>query len=539
MRISNRRWSFALLSVLTPTLLASSCSQSQPPPADYSVDAGTPPAPISLALPEGPAVPDPSTCEAAAAAHSYVGCDYWPTVMANTVWSYFDYAVVVSNVGATPATVTVTGPNATRQVVTIGPGAVEKMVLPWVPALKGVDTYDLGALPASILARASAYHLVSSVPVVAYQFNALEYQRPYSGPVTAVNEGSCDFDAGTCFSFTNDASLLLPSTAWTSSYRVTGISGEPSPSAQQQGNGSYVVVVASQPGTTVRVALAAAGAVLAGIGIAAAPGGGSMTVTLDAGDVVELASPVGSAYDLSGSLVTSDKPVEVFAGNPIRCIPAGATACDHIEELVMPAESLGRDYIVTVPTRPAGGLGAHVVRVYGNRDGTTLTYAPKKPHGCPDSLNAGDVVDCGMITDDFIVQGTNEFAIASFTASAQIYGPFERRGDPDQTIYAAALQFRTRYVFLAPTDYDVSYAVVSGASDAAPVLDGVPLADYREVSSGYGVWRPTLDRATGAHTLTSARPVGLQVMGYGAYTSYTYPGGLSVVAISPPPSPVK
>jgi hypothetical protein len=35
--------------------------------------------------------------------------------------------------------------------------------------------------------------------------------------------------------------------------------------------------------------------------------------------------------------------------------------------------------------------------------------------------------------------------------------------------------------------------------------------------------------------MTSTMPVGAQVMGYGAYTSYQYPGGLNLTLIAPPP----
>src|SRR5688572_13989327 len=51
-------------------------------------------------LPKDPTA-DPLSCEEAKSSKSYVGCDYWPTVTANGVWSIFDFAVVVSNVGAT------------------------------------------------------------------------------------------------------------------------------------------------------------------------------------------------------------------------------------------------------------------------------------------------------------------------------------------------------------------------------------------------------------------------------------------------------
>ena len=55
---------------------------------------------------------------------------------------------------------------------------IQKFYLPWVPELKGDDADTCGAsvpLAASVVSPKSAYHLVSSVPVTVYQFNALEY----------------------------------------------------------------------------------------------------------------------------------------------------------------------------------------------------------------------------------------------------------------------------------------------------------------------------------------------------------------------------
>jgi hypothetical protein len=80
---------------------------------------------------------DPQTCDQAAQAHSYIGCDYWPTVVANVVWSIFDFAVVVANAGDNAANVTVTGPSGTNQTATVPAGQLVTMYLPWVPALKG------------------------------------------------------------------------------------------------------------------------------------------------------------------------------------------------------------------------------------------------------------------------------------------------------------------------------------------------------------------------------------------------------------------
>ena len=86
-------------------------------------------------------------------------------------------------------------------------------------------------LTITVKVEKGAYHLVSSRPVTVYQFNALEYKG--AGGEAGKSWASCPGDvvctngAATrgCFSFSNDASLLLPSTAMTGNYRVTGTHG--------------------------------------------------------------------------------------------------------------------------------------------------------------------------------------------------------------------------------------------------------------------------------------------------------------------------
>ena len=109
-------------------------------------------------------------------------------------------------------------------------------------------------------------------------------------------------------------------------------------------------------------------------------------------------SATGDQNDLSGSLVAAGRqPIQVITGLPCINQPEGTAACDHIEESVFPAETLGKHYVVTVPTGPDGQPVGHIVRFFGNVDGTTLTYNPSKPAECPATLNAGQVVDCGQV----------------------------------------------------------------------------------------------------------------------------------------------
>ena len=490
---------------------------------------------------------DPVTCAEATQARSYVGCDYWATVTGNIVPDIFDFAVVISNGGQTEANVKVTGPNDIAIEVNVAPGTLEKVFLPWVPALKGTGTNIAGqATPfaASVLARKSAYHVVSSVPVIVYQFSPLEYAGKGGPPGKDWLEcPELGGPASGCFSYSNDASLLLPSTAWTGSYRVLGIHGWSNVTPQgtvQPVLGSYAAITASQDGTKVKVSLGSKAKVLAGAGIAAGGPGKVLEIALDAGDVAQIVTERGDQFELSGSLVQSDKPVQVISGVQCINVPADTPACDHVEESVLPAEALGKKYVVTTPTRPSGSPGLHVVRFVGNRDGTKLTYAPSKPAGCPDTLSAGEVAQCdGPVSMDFVVGGTEEFGIATFMVGAARYEASNRKaqGDPSQTVFASTEQFRKSYLFLTPDDYDVSYAVIVGPESATPVLDGVAVTGFEPLAEGFGVWRATLARGnSGAHTLSASFPVGLQAMGYGAFTSYQFPGGLDVKRIAPPPT---
>src|SRR5439155_24199130 len=123
-----------------------------------------------------------------------------------------------------------------NQTTNVAAGSLAKIYLPWVASLKGPDMDQCGsvtALNATVVAAGGAYHLVSTVPVTVYQFSPIEYkgQGGPNGKSWATCPGTTKkcILAGNqpigCFSFTNDASLLLPSTAMTGTYRITGHQG--------------------------------------------------------------------------------------------------------------------------------------------------------------------------------------------------------------------------------------------------------------------------------------------------------------------------
>ena len=213
-----------------------------------------------------------------------------------------------------------------------------------------------------------------------------------------------------------------------------------------------------------------------------------------------------------------------------------------MEESVFPAETLGQHYILSMPTGPNGNTPGHWVRMYGNFDNTALTYLGAAPPNAPTVLNAGDVVDLGVVNMDFEVQADQAFAVATWQLCATLADPNTatefQKGDPAMSFATAVEQYREKYVFLAPTDYDVNYVDIIQPAGASVTIDGqatnVPAQAVG--TSGYGIARVTLSPTTGGvHLLQASAPVGIQVSGYGSYTSYYYPGGLNLKTIAPPP----
>jgi hypothetical protein len=187
-----------------------------------------------------------------------------------------------------------------------------------------------------------------------------------------------------------------------------------------------------------------------------------------------------------------------------------------------------------------------VVRIYGNVDNTQLSYPSGTPVGAPAFVNAGQVFDMGAVTSDFEIQGDHEFAVGTFQQGGSVVDPAAlpgtRKGDPSQSQVIAQEQWRQKYIFIAPIDYDVSYIDVVMPLGAQVILDGsaLPIAPVPIGTSQLGVARTQLAKGTGGvHLVGSDQPFGIQVVGYGRNTSFQYPGGLALEGIAPPPPPIK
>jgi len=498
------------------------------------------------------------SCEQAASQRTYVGCDFWPTVTYNPVYDVFDFAVVVGNGGAEDASVSVERGGTSVQTATVVAGGLEVITLPWVAELKGgqfgADTSG-GRVKESVLVAAGAYHLTSSLPVTVWQFNPLDYKTDIG-----ICPGIPPAGATDCLSVSNDASLLLPSTAMTGIYRVFGRS-EAQTGDQWGGTAGGVAITATADATAVTVQLAdgcnnnpnnpaLGNCVASGAGVSATGPGEELSFALNAGDVVQLLGDWGVSWDaphgdLSGSLISADQPVQVLSFSPLAYVPKGVAGmgyADHMEETVLPAEVLGTDYLVVPPSAPDGANVGHLVRLYGNFDQTALSYPDGQPSGAPTTLAAGEVVEIQTV-QPFRVTANEPFAVASFMYGGEVQDPTaatngQRRGDPSISMMVTPEQFRTRYTFLAPTSYLENYADILIPTGTSLTVDGQPLTSTAEDIgiAGWQLHRELLGPGSnGAHQLVADQAVGVQVMGYGHATSYYYPGGLDLELIAEPP----
>jgi hypothetical protein len=446
-------------------------------------------------------------CSPQALGRSYIGCEYLPTVTGQGVNSSFQFAVVVSNAAGEAVTVTIEdGALSAPITFQLAPNSVAVQELPWVASLKLCnDTNPLGCGTPSLtplLAPRGAYHLRTTGPVTVYQFSPLDYTD------------------GVNFTYTNDASLLLPTNALTGRYVVATFPYWPDATFPSQ-----MAVTAARDGTPVTITTSAS--VPAGTGTPAFSSGVPQSLTLNRGDVVELLTVTG---DLTGTLVEAGGPVQVLGAHYGIFLPDGVCCADHLEESMFPIETLSTDYLITAPAVPAIPAGkARVVRIIATQPNTTLTYDPPIA-GAPSSIAAiGGFVELSQQAGDFAIRADHKILVSETMLGQEAGGG---TGDPAQTIAVPVDQYRTEYLFHAPTNYEVNYVNVTAPTGAQVTLDGAPATGFAPIgASGYSAARVQLGAGIGGngdHTASSNEPFGISVYGYGQYTSYWYPGGLDL-----------
>jgi hypothetical protein len=514
-------------------------------------------------------------CTIAEESRSYIGCEYWPVELENSLLYDDDetstpeapFAVVLANPQDETARVTVftpegdvldsvtevyipvglVSPDFTSQTVytqVVGPDG-STVGGPISGPLENVEVPPGGQLqvlfprrtPAPYISEISkiAWKIVSDRPVVAYQFNPI----------------CCNY------SFTNDASILLPRGALTENYMAMTY-----PTWTPRSNFSSpatLTVVAIDDDTEVKITFKDP-RIREGENIPIPDEDGVINLTLQAQEVLNIeTSDSTPEVDLTGTLVEANKSIVVFGGHSCTDIPFSLVACDHVEQQLFPMETWGRNYIAA-PLKmrgegPPQTREATYFKILAQKDGTIITLdrpyndlaqlaqsaPPAAVPECREKLSRIDTIE--LNAGEFCEFGTNfgfglnsnePILVGAFMSGQASTGNREfgnQAGDPAFFLVPPQEQFRTEYDFLTPATYALDYVTVTAIAGTTVRLDGeiVDLMEFDpEIIVSQNVIRAHIPLDDGPHRMESDTPFGIIVYAYDDFVSYAFTGGLNL-----------
>jgi len=494
-------------------------------------------------------------CAAAEANHASIGCDYYAVDMDAAAGPPQDacFTVFIANTSRGQAHIDVNWgtqgvdlskfaklPQGTGTSLTYGnydpstglaPGQVAILFLAYAPAGSPLMQNVNCPVPAAIGTDAqingdgigTAFHIVTDLPVVAYQM------LPYGGGKAAAT----------------GASLLLPTSAWANNYvGVTAydtLDGSAPPISIAQG--PSMNIVAKEDNTT--VSMRPMSNVAGGNGIPAGTMGQAFTMSLNKGQYAQITQ----ASRLTGSPISSDKPVGLFGGHQIMSIDR---CCgDHGEQMIAPVRALGYEYVAAPHGDRRPTSEERIYRIIGAVDNTHLTYDP--PNVGPATVNLGQILEIRTATP-FVVR--SEGSQQPFLMFTYMSGAGEQGeggwGDADFVRMVPPQQYMNHYVFFADPTYpftvltvvrqkkdgafaDVKLQCMGNITGWQPVGSGdyemtfVKIVDHFNGQSGCN---------NGVNTMDSTAPFGVWVWGWGSedtntgWVSYGYPAGEGVIPIN-------
>lgn len=346
------------------------------------------------------------------------------------------------------------------------------------------------------------YRITSDIPIIAYQFNPLTNAEVFS----------------------NDASLLIPTSAIGPNYTVVGwpqtiadadctpgdtfcedtdfLSGR-----KDEDLRATLTVLGTEDGTTVDLTLGNQAQQVLGLpGERSLGRGDTLTVTLDRYDVLNLESDLLNA-DFTGTRIEASAPVSVFTGSEASDAPRFNTypnrlcCADHLEEQLFSDRTLGsRFFVARMPPRTVALNEAFVnpvdsvpevneveyIRVVAVAEGTTTVDTTL--FGTVDEVFALSQGENRIlpVERDFTMTSRDRRPLAVLQVlpsqqavgiSSELNGTQLPGGDPAILALPPTEQFRQDYVFLTPSLYAFDFVVVTGPATAEIQLDGVDIRD--------------------------------------------------------------
>ena len=150
---------------------------------------------------------------------------------------------------------------------------------------------------------------------------------------------------------------------------------------------------------------------------------------------------IASENDLTGSRVTSNKPISLISGHECGNIPEGINYCDQLVEQIPPTATWGKTFIL----RTISGRTAYdIIKVIASQDNTDVTVSCTNITLKTFSIRKGEFKDVNMSSNNScFFRSTQPVLLVQFSVTSNIDGVVH--GDPLMVIIPPIEQYRSSY----------------------------------------------------------------------------------------------
>ena len=315
--------------------------------------------------------------------------------------------------------------------------------------------------------------------------------------------------------FTTDGFLVLPTATLGMEYRAISY------------DGGQVIMTATEDGTEVNVELSEDVYLLNEQKQYYT--GDVLSRTLDAGQTFGFDANAVSGGDLTGSKISSNKPIAFFSGHFCTFIPETVPACDHLYEQLPPTYFFSNEYYAMPFAKRFNG---DLVRIVGLFDNSKIY------------INGGEYVtlDEGQhmeasITDASSITSNHPIMVAQYSKGSYIDRPQNQDlGDPFMVLLTPLKQGLSRYQFTT-TDQNIEFnfanvIIPEGGLNSFEIDEEPVDISLLERIGDTEYFGAQIELTEGAHNLSSELPFNLSVYGFGGFDSYGYSGGFKLPRLS-------
>jgi len=325
--------------------------------------------------------------------------------------------------------------------------------------------------------------------------------------------------------FSTDAFLGLPTDIAGTEYLVPSISNA------KKTLPSELLIVAQEDGTD--VVLTPRATTIGGEHIKPIKARKSALFSLNRLQSIQFQAKGGASADLTGSVITSNKPISVFAGHQCGVVPRKAVACDHLVEQIPPTNTWG-DLFLTTPlaTRNKGDI----FRILAANDGTVVELDGKRVA----KLKRGAYKQIDLASGSYHQIKTSGPALVAQYSKSKSADLVD--SDPFMMLVSPIEQFGSNYLVSTPGSDPVAFSNYLNIVAPTNKLAGLFLDDEAITgpfspigASGFSGTQIPVD--IGTHTIRHLSPnvvFGVYLYGFAPSDSYGYSGGNRAANIAAP-----